>query len=127
MYNTGNLQSMLITGTQWDTTMKCLQYNGFDVYDSRTWGNYKDSIGNAASGSGVKQSSGFSEYWTAYNIYDLAGNTVKWTSEFIDNAYSAVRSAYVGASGISHPAYRANRLFNNLSGNVSFRVTLLFK
>ena len=37
MYNTENLQSILITGTQWDTTVRCLQYNGFDVYDSRSW------------------------------------------------------------------------------------------
>lgn len=127
MYNTENLQSILITGTQWDTTMKCLQYKGYNVYDSRSWGNYKDSTGNAASNSGIKQVSGFSEYWKAYNIYDLAGNTLKWTSEFIDTSYSAVRSNYVGGSGERHPAYRANRVYNNLSENVGFRVTLLFK
>lgn len=127
MYNTENLQSILITGTQWDTTARCLQYNGFDVYDSRSWGNCKDSIGNAAINSGVKQLSGFSEYWKSYNIYDFSGNTINWTSELIDNSYSAVRSPYVGGSGIMHPAYRANRLFDNLSQNVSFRVTLLFK
>lgn len=127
MYNTENLQSILITGTQWDTILKCLQYNGFDVYDSRLWGNYSDSIGNASINSGVKQLSGFSEYWKAYNIYDLSGNTVKWTSEIMLNAYSCGRSGHVGGTGVRHPAYRQNRPFNNLSENFAFRITLLFK
>lgn len=52
--------------------------------DSRSWGNYSDSTGEATTNSGTKQNTGSSEAWKANNIYDLAGNCYEWTQEAYD-------------------------------------------
>ena len=49
--------------------------------DSSSWGNYRNSTGDAATGAGDIQKTGYSEYWKANNIYDLAGNVYEWTQE----------------------------------------------
>ena len=87
----------LMYGIEWDTTLNWLNDNAIiaastegttktlklvDIQtDSRTWGNYSNSIGNAATGKGSIQKTGTSEYWKANNIYDLAGNVFEWTQE----------------------------------------------
>jgi len=43
-YDTAKVKTNLITGSQWDTTMKWIQNSGMSVTDSRAWGNYTDSI-----------------------------------------------------------------------------------
>ena len=40
--------------------------------NSTTWGNYKNSTGDAALNSGIEATTGYSEYWKANNIYDMA-------------------------------------------------------
>ena len=49
--------------------------------DSRSWGNYGDSVGGASIKSSEKQPSATNEYWKVNNIYDLAGNIEEWTQE----------------------------------------------
>ena len=56
-----------------------------DVTDSRSWGNHKNSTGNAANDSGSKRETGYSEYWKANNIYDLSGNVWEWSQEKYSN------------------------------------------
>ena len=83
----------LIYGIEWDSTLnwfidnaKIISSNDIMTKDhiqteSRTWGNYSNSMGNAATGSGTKRVTGYSEYWKANNIYDMAGNVEEITSE----------------------------------------------
>ena len=83
-----NVKSTMIYGVQWDATMEWLKKTIFKDdtskvdKDSSSWGNYNNSSGNAdIDGAGSKQDTGYSEYWKAYNIYDLAGNCREWTQE----------------------------------------------
>ena len=87
--------SQLITGAGWDRTLNWIIETGSKtenevIADSRNWGNYSNSIGNAAENSGgsnMNYTTGRSEYWKANNIYDLAGNTDEWTQEWIQEKY----------------------------------------
>ena len=92
-----NVKSTMIYGIQWDATMEWLKKTIFKDdtskvdKDSSSWGNYNNSSGNAdIDGAGSKQNTGYSEYWKANNIYDLAGNCMEWTQE----AYSALNRFY---------------------------------
>ena len=88
--NTNEVQSIMIYGNMWDETMQWLVDTGAkkesEVYvNSSTWGNYNDSSGNAAIlGAGSPQNSGYSDYWCANNVYDLAGNYGDGTQEAYD-------------------------------------------
>ena len=81
--------SQVISGAGWDRTMNWLIETGakskYEVYlDSSTWGNYNNSVGNAAIDSGWNNYdaiTGKSEYWKINNIYDLAGNCEEMTQE----------------------------------------------
>ena len=86
--NTKFVQSTMIYGNQWDEIMAWLKATCFKDdtskvdSDSRSWGNYSDSQGDSAvEGYGSKQITGYSEYWKANNIYDLAGNCWERTQE----------------------------------------------
>ncbi len=86
-----------IYGIEWDSTLNWLIGNAIissveagktkimdrDDIDlvSWNWGNYEFSEGDAAIGSGTLQVTGYSEYWKANNIYDLAGNWPEETQE----------------------------------------------
>ena len=88
------VQSTMISGNQWDELMDWLIDTGEKSEeeinkDSRTWGNYKDSEGEAAEGSGTKRPAGYNEAWKANNIYDIAGNVSEWT---IETSYSGLRN-----------------------------------
>ena len=80
-------QTTMVYGNQWDEVMSWLvATEGKTDYevntDSSSWGNYSNSSGDAAiEGAGSKQISGFSDAWSANNIYDLAGNCYEWTQE----------------------------------------------
>ena len=79
-----NVKSTMIYGIQWDATMEWLKKTIFKDdpskvdTDSSSWGNYSN---NSVDGAGSKKDTGYSEYWKAYNIYDLAGNCREWTQE----------------------------------------------
>ncbi|MDD4386800.1 MAG: SUMF1/EgtB/PvdO family nonheme iron enzyme, partial [Clostridia bacterium] len=123
-YDALKIKSGLVTGTEWDTAMKWIQNASISVTDSRTWGNYSDSISPANVGNGNLQISGFSENWKAKNIYDLAGNTWEWTNEI----YSSGRVIRGGSRydiGSTNPAaYRSYDNTPNVIDNVGFRVGL---
>ncbi len=86
--NSQYAQSEMIYGNQWDEVMDWLKQTEFvddpTLVDSNSssWGNYSNSSENAAiEGAGSPQNAGFSDYWSANNIYDLAGNYWDWTQE----------------------------------------------
>ena len=87
LVKTNSVQSIMLYGTQWDEVMDWLVDTKEKTEpeikeDSRGWGNYSDSSGDAkVSGAGEAQQSGFSDYWCANNIYDLAGNYFDYTQE----------------------------------------------
>ena len=81
-----NVKTTMIWGSMWDRTLIWLVETGDKTYreidlNSTTWGNYSNSSENAEEGSGQKRPTGYSEYWKANNIYDLAGNVWEWTME----------------------------------------------
>ena len=95
--NTTTENMHLIYGVEWDSVLSWLMDNAtisssttgetktMDIDDIQTnscsWGNYRNSTGDASTNSGSRQNTGASEYWKANNIYDLAGNVFEWTQE----------------------------------------------
>ena len=85
--STSYAQTTMIYGNQWDEVMSWLKETQFASApskvdkDSRSWGNYSNSTGAAATNSGEKRASGYNEVWQANNIYDLAGNYWEYTQE----------------------------------------------
>ena len=126
-------QSTMIYGNQWDEVMDWIVDTGEKSSsevntNSASWGNYSNSSGNAATGSGTKRSSGYNEVWKANNIYDLAGNCWEWTQE----AYGISGRTYRGGSyensgsdGSSSERYRTDPYHN--SSNRSSRPVLYIK
>ncbi|MCX8075030.1 MAG: hypothetical protein N2749_05540 [Clostridia bacterium] len=125
-YNTSLLGTNLVAGTQWDTVLKWMQNSGTNVTDSRTWGNYVDSMTPAnISGYGSLQISGYSNYWKAKNIYDMAGNLREWTNEKRTVSSLVNRGGtYASVGSIVPAAYRSNGASTISSGNLGFRVAL---
>ena len=80
-----NMQTRMIWGCQWDVTCKWFKEHNYDINNSRSWGNYSDSVSPANGGNYEKnntKNTGSNENWKANNIYDLAGNCWEWTQEF---------------------------------------------
>ncbi len=127
-YNTSLIGTNLITGAQWDTTLKWIQNSGKTVTDSRAWGNHPNSISPAnVSGYGNLQISGYSNYWKAKNIYDLAGNAWEWANEKY-SSYYILRGGNYYDNGADYPASR--RSYGNASDTTnirSFRVAIFIK
>ena len=103
-----NVVSTMIWGSMWDRALIWLTETGdktySDLMDSRSWGNYDNSTGKAATNSGSKQLTGTNDAWQANNIYDLAGNVYEWTIE-ASSTYSRVyRGGYCSFSGSDSPA-----------------------
>ena len=76
----------LIYGVQWDAALKFIEDSEHSVTDSSTWGNYRNYNASVASSKQVDKAgsltpAGYSEYWKAKNIYDMAGNVYEWTYE----------------------------------------------
>ena len=53
---------------------------------------------------GSDQVTGYSEYWKANNIYDLAGNCNEWTQDADNTKYRAYRGGFHGDDGLFIPA-----------------------
>lgn len=124
-YNTSLIGTSLVTGTQWDTVLKWAQNSGKNVVDSRSWGNYSDSISPAnISGFGNLQITGFSDYWKTKNIYDLAGNTSEWSSE-IYGSTRIVRGGDFNSPATTFPAaLRYNLATDFVNDDIGFRTVL---
>ena len=114
------VKTQMIWGIQWDVTCDFIANKGEqkNIKDSSNWGNYSDSTGNAkvtvtengteTNKYGSKQNTGYSEYWKANNIYDLAGNCWEWTQEAYSTNYRAVRGGFCSGGGSSGPASGRN-------------------
>ena len=113
----------LMYGIEWDSVLNWLIGNAvissstsgetkiMDLDDieksSYTWGNYENSIGDAALGSsyGYVVGSGYSEYWKANNIYDLAGNASECTQEkYSTDSQIVVRGRVLDYNGGDGPS-----------------------
>ena len=110
------VKTQMIWGCQWDVACNFIANKGDkkDITDSRSWGNYRNSTGDAkvvvtengteTNKYGTKQNTGYSEYWKANNIYDLAGNCWEWTQEAGGTYYRAFRGGNYVDFGASNPA-----------------------
>ena len=124
MYSNNYVQSGLVTGTMWDVTLNYFksQDNTLDLTNT-TWGNYKNSTENAAvmdgetKKYGSKQVTGYSEYWKANNIYDLAGNCTEWTQEANDTNYRASRGDDCNYNGPASSRDVSNAIIYNNAVN----------
>ena len=106
------VESKMIWGIQWDLACDFISKKGEQksIINSTTWGNYSNSTENAAvmdgetKKYGSKQVTGYSEYWKANNIYDIAGNCWEWTQEANNTYYRAYRGGSYRSGGSSCPA-----------------------
>ena len=126
----------LMYGVEWDSVLNWLKDNAtisssttgvtktMDIADIQTnscsWGNYNNSTGDAATNSGPRRNTGYSEYCKANNIYDLAGNVREWTQEkYSTGTNRANRGGSYNDDGGHDPA--ANRNYNIESNSYPYR------
>ena len=120
------VQTGLLTGKAWDTVCHWIKSDD-ELKDSRTYGNYNNSLAPANENSGTKRTAGFNENWKVKNIYDLAGNVWEWTSEANGSGFIGRGGSYF-ADGSGCPV--SHRIYNNASnaGDVlGFRSRLYIK
>ena len=124
--------STLCYGVQWDAVMNFVSDKEHNIKDSRSWGNYSDSTGGAATNSGssnMNYITGRNEAWKAKNIYDLAGNVAEWTVESYSSNHRVYRGGGCFHDGSGVPAgYRYNgSIPTTASYSIGFRATLYIK
>ena len=135
-YDTTKVGTNLITGTQWDTTMRWIQNTGISVTDCTSWGNYYNATfkyeyptaGTKAINTSTLLYTGAAIRNRVKNIYDLAGNIAQWTNEKYSSNGFVIRGGGYFDAGSSYPA--AFRNYNNASftyDDLGFRVSLYIK
>ena len=125
----------LIYGIEWDSALNWLKDNAtissstsgttktMEIDDIQTnsasWGNYRNSTGDATTDSGTPQNTGASEYWKANNIYDLAGNVDEWTQEkYSTGTLRAGRGgAYDNGYGDSYPVATRSNYYESVTSD----------
>ena len=135
------VETRMIWGCQWDVVCNFIENNGEkkSIASSGKWGNFNNSYGDAAVMDGTtkkygnKQNTGFSEYWKANNIYDLAGNCREWTQESTNNTYKrAGRGGYYGDAAGFSATVKSRTTFDSefvdsTSSAVTSRPTMIIK
>ena len=118
------VKSRMVWGLQWDLACDFIAKRGDKkgISNPSDWGNYSASTGNAAVMNGTtqmygsKQATGYSEYWKANNIYDLAGNCYEWTQEGISTNARGFRGGCY--DGVNPPT----SMQNYLTINTNYRI-----
>ena len=93
----GNVESRMVWGCQWDQICRFIKGNGANsiIDDSRAYGNYDNSSGDAATNSGRNKFNNttgqLNDNWKIKNLYDIAGNCWEWTQEVCFNDVRAFR------------------------------------
>ncbi|MFR2534731.1 MAG: SUMF1/EgtB/PvdO family nonheme iron enzyme [Clostridia bacterium] len=130
------ITTSVMYGVQWDSMLRFLASNTYNVNDSLTWGNYpnatleyKDIQGNTY----IKQQgearlilTGNSENTKAKNIYDVAGNVYEWTQETAGTNVRVVRGGSymvtIGQLAATRYAYNAATANNTIGFRISFYI-----
>ena len=123
------VKTRMIYGIQWDLACDFISKKGDQkgIRKSKDWGNYINSTDNAAvtvteNGTEVQkygslQVTGYSEYWKANNIYDLAGNCYEWTQEASSSGSRSYRGGHYNYDGGNFPV--SSRAVANAGGTGS--------
>ena len=127
-----SINSHLVYGIEWDSILQWVLDSGATIgsdasgtktitkddiqSDSRSWGNYSNSTGGAATNSGSSAKvGGTNEYWKVNNIYDLAGNLGECTQEkYSTGTKCAARGGNYVCIGENNPV--AGRGYNDVKG-----------
>ena len=126
MINNEYVQTGLLTGKAWDTVCHWIKSDD-ELKDSRTYGNYNNSLAPANENSGTRRTAGFNENWKVKNIYDLAGNVWEWTSEASSSIFISRGGGY-GSDGSDYPvSYRYYNGASDAGDIVGFRSRLYIK
>ena len=120
------VQTGLITGTAWDTVCHWIKSDD-ELKDSRTYGNYSNSLAPANENSGTKRTAGFNEKWKVKNIYDLAGNVWEWTSEKEYSSSFIFRGGSSNYDGSDYPVSYRNIYASDTNVFLGFRPRLYIK
>ena len=120
------VQTGLITGTAWDTVCHWIKSDD-ELKDSRTYGNYSNSLAPANENSGTKRTAGFNEKWKVKNIYDLAGNVWEWTSEKEYSSSFIFRGGSYNYDGSDYPVSYRNIYASDTNVGLGFRPRLYIK
>ena len=123
-----SINSHLIYGVEWDSVLQWLLDSNATIgaetsgtrtitdndvqSDSRSWGNYSNATGGAATNAGSSaKPGGTNEYWKVNNIYDLAGNVSEWTQEkYSTGTFRAYRGGLFNNDGDNDPAAVRNSI-----------------
>lgn len=134
MYEYKNVTTTLMYGAQWDSVLRFIVSDQYNVNDSLKWGNYSTAKLDFGYSDGSKKTknsgdvrllmTGASEQTKAKNIYDIAGNLYEWTKETAGKEVRIVRGgSYVVAIGqLAASRYAYN--FNTANNAIGFRVCM---
>lgn len=127
------ITTSVMYGVQWDSMLRFIVSDEYNVNNSTKWGNYSTATLNYTDINGnsyVKKAgevrllkAGSSEDIKVKNIYDIAGNAYEWTIESAGNEARVVRggSYVVNIGQLAAARYAYN---NNIANNaIGFRIS----
>ena len=118
------VQTGLLTGKAWDTVCHWIKSDD-ELKDSRTYGNYINSLAPANENSGTKRTAGYSENWKTKNIYDLAGNVWERNSQALAPGFIHRGGSYYNGGGDCPVSYRySDGAYSNTNVTIGFRPRL---